>query len=840
MKRLIALFLTLALLVSCVPAALAAEDEVPEETPALLEQYEAEEETTETTEESTEAEPVVTEATEEATEAATEATEAATEATTEATEATEAATEATEEATEATTEATEVTEETTEATTEETTEEATEETSALLEEEEPEEVPEEEEEEQDPAMAMLKGLTTETEKAWSDAPTNVYVKQTAAKKLYISWDASRYASSFVVYEVKYNSYGEATGVKKVGTTNSTSITITVSRGTHVYGIFPCSRTGGKGDLGDPAIAAYNVTTQNWRKAPAITAQQDTERENRIIVKCKFVNDAVGYLLSVNGNTYFFDNDGVIIKEKCEIKNEDAPKAEFSEPVIEKAGFNGFRLAVTFTDMDKFTSYPLEVTGAAIGVVDSKNNLDYGKLAKTVKVKMTPQWVKAPKLTVQQSSSVEPKVRLWVKFTGEPDYINIYEGKNYLGCVSVDEDDYGDGVGITVDAGTTGSHSYKVIPSADQYGRETFGKASAAKKVNVKIKWMTDKIKVTARETEAGKVSLSWVPMDGISEYEVWYKVGKNPEQQVGNGTTSYSYMNISGVQRGVKYTFTVKPVYNGKVGKGGSVTITPKLKDQRPTYRALLIGNTYGGDLPGCDRDARSMASLLGTMTATPYKVTTKLDVTASTIKSSIASAFSGAQSTDVSLFYYSGHGATNTGKLVGTNNTYLSFSELRTALDKIPGDKIVILDSCYSGNAINKSEGEATEADMEAYVNAAMEAFSNEAMSKSGELAAGRYYVMTACRKTQTSASITKYSGESYGLFTNCFEQACGWDELNSSRLSMSADANGDGKVTLSEAYNKTDALVKQFKKNNSYLDIEQITAVNPASSSFVLFGRK
>ena len=516
MKRFIALFLTLALLVSCVPAALAAENEVPEETPALLEEYEAEEETTETTEESTEAEPVVTEAAGEATEAATEATEAATEAT----EATEAATEATEEATEAATEATEVTEETTEATTEETTEATTEETSALLEEEEPEEVPEEEEEELDPAMAMLKGLTTETEKAWSDAPTNVYVKQTAAKKLYISWDASRYASSFVVYEVKYNSYGEATGVKKVGATNSTSITITVSRGTHVYGIFPCSRTGGKGDLGDPAIATYNVTTQNWRKAPTITAQQDTERENRIIVKCKFVNDAVGYLLSVNGNTYLFNNDGVIIKEKCEIKNEDAPKAEFSEPVIEKAGFNGFRLAVTFTDMDKFTSYPLEVTGAAIGVVDSKNNLDYGKLAKTVKVKMTPQWVKAPKLTVQQSSSVEPKVRLRVDFTGEPDYINIYEGKNYLGRVSVDNGDYGNGVGIILDAGTTGSHSYKVIPSSNQYGRETFGKASAAKKVNVKIKWMTDKIKVTAKETEVGKVSLSWVPMDEIGRAHV--------------------------------------------------------------------------------------------------------------------------------------------------------------------------------------------------------------------------------------------------------------------------------------------------------------------------------
>lgn len=837
MKRLIALFLTLALLVSCVPAALAAEDEVPEETPALLEEYEAEEETTETTEESTEAEPVVTEAAGEATEAATEATEAATEAT----EATEAATEATEEATEAATEATEVTEETTEATTEETTEEATEETSALLEEEELEEEPEEEEEELDPAMAMLKGLTTETEKAWSDAPTNVYVKQTAANKLYISWNASRYASSFVVYEVKYNSYGQATGVKKVGATNSTSITITVSRGTHVYGIFPCSRTGGKGDLGNPVQFKVTTAAQNWRKAPTITAKQDTVNENTVVVSCKFVDDAVAYQLEIDGSIYKFNSAGAIVKEECVIKD-DAPEVEISEPVIDKATFKGFTLHLTFTNMDKFTDYTVDVTGEAVGVVDSNGTRECGKQAKTIKVKMTPQWVKAPKLTVRQSSSVEPKVRLWVDFTGEPDYLNIYEGKNYLFYVDVSEDSYGNGMGITLDAGTTGSHSYKVIPSSNQYGRETFGKASAAKKVNVKIKWMTDKIKVTAKETQAGKVSLSWVPMDGISEYQVWYKVGKNPEQQVGNGTTSYSYMNISGVRRGVKYTFTVKPVYNGKVGKGGSVSITPKLKarTQSQTYRALLIGNTYGGDLPGCDRDAESLASLLGTMTATPYEVTTKLDVTASTIKSSIASAFSGAQSTDVSLFYYSGHGVSTSGSLVGTNSTYLSFSELRKALDKIPGDKIVILDSCYSGNAINKSEGEATEADMEAYVNAAMEAFSNEAMSKSGELAAGRYYVMTACRKSQPSSSITESSGKSYGLFTKCFEQACGWDELNGSRLSMSADANGDGKVTLSEAYNKTDALVKQYKNSHSYLDVEQITAVNPTSSDFVLFGRK
>lgn len=831
MKRFIALFLTLALLVSCVPAALAAEDEVPEETPALLEEYEAEEETTETTEESAEAEPVVTEAAGEATEAATEATEAATEAT----EATEAATEATEEATEAATEATEVTEETTEATTEETTEEATEETSALLEEEEPEEEPEEEEEELDPAMAMLKGLTTETEKAWSDAPTNVYVKQTAANKLYISWNASRYASSFVVYEVKYNSYGQATGVKKVGATNSTSITITVSRGTHVYGIFPCSRTGGKGDLGNPVKFKVTTAAQNWRKAPTITAKQDTVNENTVVVSCKFVDDAVAYQLEIDGSIYKFNSAGAIVKEECVIKD-DAPEVEISEPVIDKATFKGFTLHLTFSNMDKFTSYPVDVTGAAVGVVDSNGIRECGKQAKTIKVKMTPQWVKAPKLTVRQSSSVEPEATLTVSFSGEPDYIRFYDGKDILGDVPVDEGETSFYVTYTL---STGNHSFKAVPIAGDGDYLYGGKASAAKKLKLKLSWMTDKIKVTAKETGVGQVRLSWPSMNGISQYEVWVKFGKSEMKLCDSDRT---YEDIAQLQRGVKYTFTVKPVYNGRVGKGGSVSITPKLKAraQSQTYRALLIGNTYGGDLPGCDRDAESMASLLGTMTATPYKVTTKLDVTASTIKSSIASAFSDAQSTDVSLFYYSGHGVSTSGSLVGTNSTYLSFSELRKALDKIPGDKIVILDSCYSGNAINKSEGEATEADMEAYVNAAMEAFSNEAMSKSGELAAGRYYVMTACRKSQPSSSIMESSGKSYGLFTKCFEQACGWDELNGSRLSMSADANGDGKVTLSEAYNKTDVLVEQYKNSHSYLDVEQITAVNPASSDFVLFGRK
>ena len=78
---------------------------------------------------------------------------------------------------------------------------------------------------------------------------------------------------------------------------------------------------------------------------------------------------------------------------------------------------------------------------------------------------------------------------------------------------------------------------------------------------------------------------------------------------------------------------------------------------------------------------------------------------------------------------------------------------------------------------------------------------------------------------------------GNSFGLFTKYFEEACGWDEVGDCSLDMIADFNQDGMIALNEAYRKTSALVSAWADGDSKI---QVTRVNPEYSGFVLFGRK
>ncbi|HAL87725.1 MAG TPA: hypothetical protein DFH97_01980 [Clostridiales bacterium] len=834
MKRLVAFFLTLALLVSCVPAALAAQAETPEEAPALLEAYETTEETTEAPTEATEETTIATEATEEATEAPTNATEAATEAA-EATETTEAPTEATEETTEAPTETTEettaTTEETTEATTEETTEATTEETLALLEEEEPEE-------------DQL--VEKQTEDFWI-YNANVYWRYDSASKLSISWDAKEDAASYALYELIYKN-GRQTE-KKIGTTNTAEITIKAPKYWHDYLIYPCSAPNGKGERGDAASFGDWFPPQDWRKAPKLTVKQDTYWENYVEVKCNYVPGAAEFLLKVDDAEYRIDDYGRFIDSDDNEDKADLPKVEVKETAQDK-GYISFWVGVPTGRDDRFTAYTSEVSCTAFGVTDSEGTMESGTRSKVTKVKITPLWNKAPKISVKQTYATEPTVTLRVNFNGEPDYFDIYDNGNYVETVdagwygsstyelrlnSYAEDDPG--------YQPVGNHTFKVVPviELDEDGSFAYGKASSSKKVKVKISWKTDKIKVKAKEAEAGLVSLDWNDIPGVDGYQVWRQEGKGKIEDL--GFVENPFLDYIPVQRGIKYTFTVKAVFNGEFSNGSSVKITPKKKPKAQpdyadsTYRALLIGNYYDGDLPGCDRDANTMENMLKSMTATPYNAITKIiDADADEILSSISRAFRGAKNSDVSLFYYSGHGAGKTGDLIGADWYGVSFKRLRAELDKIPGDKIVILDSCYSGNAINKSEAE-EETEMEAYVDAAVEAFSNSVTPKAGELSKGRYYVITACRKNQTSLSVGDGQGNSFGLFTKYFEEACGWDEVGDCSLDMIADFNQDGMIALNEAYRKTSALVSAWADGDSKI---QVTRVNPEYSSFILFGRK
>ncbi|MFZ5974314.1 MAG: caspase family protein [Bacillota bacterium] len=78
---------------------------------------------------------------------------------------------------------------------------------------------------------------------------------------------------------------------------------------------------------------------------------------------------------------------------------------------------------------------------------------------------------------------------------------------------------------------------------------------------------------------------------------------------------------------------------------------------------------------------------------------------------SSSGSIFYGADSNDVSVFYFSGHGTDydENGRTAivlsdGAVDELMSVDALEAALHKIPGIKVVILDSCFSGGMIGRS----------------------------------------------------------------------------------------------------------------------------------------
>lgn len=224
------------------------------------------------------------------------------------------------------------------------------------------------------------------------------------------------------------------------------------------------------------------------------------------------------------------------------------------------------------------------------------------------------------------------------------------------------------------------------------------------------------------------------------------------------------------------------------------ITVNPAI----PVYRALLVGNTYPGsdnELTGCDTDVAAMKTVLDSMPGTPYNVTAMLNLNSSDIKSNIKAAFADACICDVSLFYFSGHGTTS-GALVGTGNSILSVSELRSLLDTIPGTKIIIIDACYSGHMIGKST---SGTDTAAFTSAFVSGFSSFGKDN---LAENGYIVMTSCTSQQYSQTL--FDGKtSFGAFTYGICYGSGYDEWYQRPLgNLPADKDGNGAITLGEAY--------------------------------------
>lgn len=397
-------------------------------------------------------------------------------------------------------------------------------------------------------------------------------------------------------------------------------------------------------------------------------------------------------------------------------------------------------------------------------------------------------------------------------------------------------------------------------------------------------WLPKTTGLTAVSAQENSVRISWAATEGANKYDVYISTtpGGTPKA---NGRVSNAYGYHNSAVLGRTYYYRVRPVRifsNGDVSVGdwsGELAYTHQ--ETVGTYRALLIGNTYTGEsneLPGCDNDVDGMRTMLGRMTATPYSVTVKKNIRAEEILSSISSTFGNASYNDVSLFYYSGHGANSLGTdgnptsyhaaLVGTFQTYVSIARLKTELDKIPGKKVIIIDACHSGQFIARG-GTVTQVSSSAFNSQVVNLFANDDqlsgdvsrtavvlaadgsellseeapafIDRAGDtnFAKSGYYVITACRSEEKSVS-TGYDSNGdgkidryFGLFTYGLCYGNGWNlARNSAISSLNADLNKDSKVTLYEAYVYAKVMAQSHNPN-------QTAQIWPENSAFVLWGK-
>ncbi len=331
------------------------------------------------------------------------------------------------------------------------------------------------------------------------------------------------------------------------------------------------------------------------------------------------------------------------------------------------------------------------------------------------------------------------------------------------------------------------------------------------------------------------------------------------------GETSYLWTFTTGSNS--ESLITTIPTVEYTLKSAGTCTVTVKVTDEvndsasatsagisvngaDPVYRALLVCNTYSGtsnELPGPSNDVSGMRSMLGQMSSTAYRVSTRSELSSSGIISAIRTAFAGATVNDVSLFYFSGHG-TNAigtsyhGALLGTGGTYLTVAQLKSVLDEIPGKKIVIVDTCHSGQLIGKSSDSSASvstAELNAFNSSVVSTFSAGTVARGeNDLANSGYYVITAAHSTEESFSMGYDANNDgtmdkyFGIFTYSLCYGSGWNMARNSTTSLFADADSNGEITLYEAYAYARSKAQQ---SHPY----QTAQIYPANSSMVIWAK-
>ena len=216
-------------------------------------------------------------------------------------------------------------------------------------------------------------------------------------------------------------------------------------------------------------------------------------------------------------------------------------------------------------------------------------------------------------------------------------------------------------------------------------------------------------------------------------------------------------------------------------------------------YRALIIGeyNNSGSskDLAFSANNVYNLRNTLATSSigGERYEITGLINnPSKSQIRNALQTAFADATENDVSLVYIVSHGyysATDSGYYgyhfsiapnynKANSNTYITSDELMSALRKIPGKVILVLDSCRSGGFIRDCSAELA--------------------------AAGNISVLTAQSYDKYASFYvgkTKETTVEFLTYSLCL--GMGVDQIRGTQPRMEADKNGDNRVSVSEAFN-------------------------------------
>ena len=366
------------------------------------------------------------------------------------------------------------------------------------------------------------------------------------------------------------------------------------------------------------------------------------------------------------------------------------------------------------------------------------------------------------------------------------------------------------------------------------------------------------------------IQLTWKcakSVNNASGYQIQYARTKS-DLKSGTGTFNKKVISkkstmkaiIKGLSANTRYYFRIRSYRNYTTKSGEkkkawsqySSIVSAKTAPKSTTthYRALLIGNSLYPDpddlLEGPYNDTEAMA---GTLRNYGYTTKIKRNRYSYEILGDIRSTFADADDSDVSLFYYSGHGSTRTGSLVGVDDQYLSLDTLASVLKDIPGKVIIILDSCGSGGGIinvgdsadgnpEKSEDFYANAFNQMVVNAfagadpgytSPSADADVPMVGYGELRNSKFLVITGAAAEEAAKDVCL--GDIWGgAMTRTFTAGAGCNFLTGTFTgAIPADSNGDNKLTLKEMYNYLD-------NNIIYYSYQHVMCYPNGSSSVIM----